>query len=83
MKDGASRDEVLSSCMNMCDVEFNLLIIIGVMPMANAEVQSYHLGQIAELMVEWEGRIVDKLKLTDSDVAAIKAKYPGELKLQS
>ena len=51
--------------------------------MANAEVQSYHLGQIAELMVEWEGRIIDKLKLTDSDVAAIKAKYPGELKLQS
>ena len=83
MKDGASRDEVLSSCMNMCDVEFNLLIIIGVMPMANAEVQSYHLGQIAELMVEWEGRIIDKLKLTDSDVAAIKTKYPGELKLQS
>ena len=47
------------------------------------EVQPKHLGQIADSMAEWEGRLADEFNLTESDVAAIKTKYPGELKLQS
>jgi hypothetical protein len=34
-------------------------------------------------MYEWEGRIADHLGLTQADVAAIKKKYPDELKLQT
>ena len=41
-----------------------------------------HLGQIAESMAEWEGRIADELGLTEADVASIKIKYPSNLKLQ-
>ena len=47
------------------------------------EVQQFPLGQIADLMAEWEGRIADELGLTSADVAAIKEEYPGKLKLQS
>ena len=46
------------------------------------EIQQKSLGQIADLMAEWEGQIADELGLTLADVAAIKKKYPGELKLQ-
>ena len=42
-----------------------------------------HLGQIAEIIRQWEGRISDKLQLKSTDVAAIKLKYPLELKLQT
>ena len=42
-----------------------------------------HLGQIADLMAEWEGKISDSLKLTEADVADIKTRYPSRLKLQS
>ena len=49
----------------------------------STKIQSKHLGQIAESMVEWEGSIADGLKLTESDVADIKTKYPQRLKLQS
>ena len=42
-----------------------------------------HLGQIADSMTEWEGRISDELKLTSADVASIHTKYPRKLKLQS
>ena len=44
---------------------------------------SKHLGQVADAMYEWEGPIADQLELTKADVAAIKVKYPGELKLQT
>jgi hypothetical protein len=44
---------------------------------------SKHLGQIADSMHEWEGPIAEQLGLTRADVAAIKTKHPGELKLQS
>ena len=44
---------------------------------------SMHLGQIADTMYEWEGPIAEKLGLTRADVAAIKTKHPGELKLQT
>ena len=56
---------------------------LGIKPLSTAEVQPRHLGQIADSMVEWEGLISDKLKLTRSDVADIKAKHPQKLKLQS
>ena len=42
-----------------------------------------HLGQIANNMYEWEGSVADHLGLSKADVAAIKTKYPKELKLQS
>ena len=41
------------------------------------------LGQIADAMYEWEGPIAEQLELTRADVAAIKSKYPGELRLQT
>lgn len=44
---------------------------------------SKHLGQIADSMYEWEGTVAEALGLTTADVAAIKVKHPGELKLQS
>ena len=42
-----------------------------------------HLGQIADSLAEWEGRIADGLNLTPADVASIRTKYPNDLKLQS
>ena len=44
---------------------------------------SKHLGQIADDMYEWEGRIAEQLELRKADIAAIKTKHPGELKLQT
>ena len=44
---------------------------------------SKHLGQIADTMYEWEGPIAEQLGLTRADVAAIKIRHPGELKLQT
>jgi hypothetical protein len=44
---------------------------------------SKHLGQIADTMYEWEGPIAERLGLTRADVAAIKTKHPGKLKLQT
>ena len=42
-----------------------------------------HLGQIADLLAEWEGSVADGLNLTPADVASIRIKYPNNLKLQS
>ena len=44
---------------------------------------SKHLGQIADSMYEWEGSVAEELGLTPADVAAIKVKHPGELRLQT
>ena len=44
---------------------------------------SKHLGQIADSMYEWEGPVAEQLDLTPADVAAIKVKHPGELRLQT
>lgn len=43
---------------------------------------SKHLGEIADLMSEWEGRIAEHLGLTPADVSNIKQKHPNELRLQ-
>ena len=43
---------------------------------------SKHLGLIADSMCEWEGPICEGLDLTPADIAAIKLKHSGELKLQ-
>ena len=40
------------------------------------------LGQIADSMYEWQGRIADELKLTPADVAGIELKQPTKLNLQ-
>ena len=45
-------------------------------------IDSKHLGLIADLMAEWEGKISDSLELTKPDVAGIKTRYPSELNLQ-
>ena len=42
-----------------------------------------HLGQIADSMTEWEGRISEELQLTPADVASIRELHPNKLKLQS
>ena len=42
-----------------------------------------HLGRLADLMAEWEGRIAEELGLSAADVASIKMKYPSDIKLQS
>ena len=47
------------------------------------EVQLEHLGEIADFMSEWEGRIAEKFKLSLSDIAGIKTQYPQILKLQT
>ena len=44
---------------------------------------SRHLGQIAESMYKWEGRVADELGLSPAEVAAIKCRHPSDLKLQS
>ena len=44
---------------------------------------SRHLGLIADSMYEWEGPVADELGLTPADVATIKAKYSGRLRLQT
>ena len=56
--------------------------IIGVIQL-DIEVQEKHLGEIADLMAEWEGPIADKLKLRANDVAGIKTKYQHNLNLQT
>ena len=42
-----------------------------------------HLGQVADTMTEWEGKIAEELQLSVADVAAIKAEHPTKLKLQT
>ena len=42
-----------------------------------------HSGQIADSIHEWEGSVAEQLDLSEVDVANIKRKYPGELKLQT
>ena len=42
-----------------------------------------HLGQIADSMTEWEGRISEELQLTPADVADILTRHPKKLKLQT
>ena len=44
---------------------------------------SRHLGQIADKMCEWKGRIAEELGLTTADVAAINAQHPNDLKLRT
>ena len=44
---------------------------------------SKHLGQIADFMYEWEGLIAEHLELSPADIANIKKKHAGELKLQT
>ena len=48
----------------------------------NEVITPKHLGRIADIMCEWEGRIADELELSEADVSAIIAKHPRELKLQ-
>lgn len=42
-----------------------------------------HIGQIAEKVRQWEGRLSDGLELPPPDVESIKTKYGGQLKLQT
>ena len=45
-------------------------------------IEHKHLGQIADSMKEWEGRIAEELGLIPPDVENIKHKYPLNLNLQ-
>ena len=42
-----------------------------------------HLGQIADSITEWEGRISELLQLTPADVASIQTLHPNKLQLQA
>ena len=42
-----------------------------------------HMGRIADLLSEWDGRIAEELLLKPADVAAIRTQFPTNLKLQS
>ena len=42
-----------------------------------------HLGEIAEQMYEWEGKVSDELGLTKADVNSIKERHKDQLKLQA
>ena len=42
-----------------------------------------HLGQIADSMTEWQGRISEELQLTPADIADILTRHPKKLKLQT
>jgi hypothetical protein len=42
-----------------------------------------HLGEIAEQMYEWEGKVSDELGLTKPDVNNIKELHKNQLKLQA
>ena len=44
---------------------------------------SKHLGQIADSMFEWEGKIADELGLTFAEVANFRKKYPYSPNLQT
>ena len=48
----------------------------------NGEVEK-HIGEIADCMNEWEGRIAESLGLNRAEVARIKIKYPWDLQLQT
>ena len=45
---------------------------------------SKHLGEIADQIAEWEGPIAEKcLGLSPPEIACVKAKHPGKLRLQT
>ena len=44
---------------------------------------SKHLGQIANRMSGWEGRIAEELGLEPAEIAAIKLKHHDDLPLQA
>lgn len=41
-----------------------------------------HLGEIADFMDKWEGKIAEGLELSPADIADIKLKHPSDLRLQ-
>ena len=41
-----------------------------------------HLGEIADSIAEWEGKIAEELRLTEADVVAIKIQYPSNHRMQ-
>ena len=70
-------EKVTSFVLYECSQQLNEVIDFG-----NSGV-SKHLGQIANTMYEWEGPVAEQLGLTPVDVAVIKVKHPGELKMQT
>ena len=62
----------------MSDAERRLTLVLD----ADKIVEYKHLGQIADSMNEWQGRIAEELGLASPDVENIKHKYPHDLNLQ-
>ena len=72
----ASTQSVAATTVQPKDVQLKVLD-------SENSIDPKHLGQIADVMCEWEGRVADELGLTDADVADIKEKCTGKgLKLQ-
>ena len=67
----------------------NIIQYIGKIQLLYKEIDAYnkgvpkHLGQIADSMTEWKGRISEVLQLTPADVASIEIRHPNELRLQA
>ena len=64
--------------MYMSDAKRRLNLVLD----ADKIVENKHLGQIADSMSEWQGRIAEELGLTPPDVENIKYKYSHDMNLQ-
>ena len=68
--------------------DYSLCLFLLVVTMLNKEIDSdsggvpKHLGEIAESIAEWEGKIAEELGLTEADVADIKYKWPSGHRMQ-
>ena len=55
---------------------------INVDRMLDSEIRPKHLGQMADSMCEWEGRIADELMLTPAETKTIKENCKNNFNLQ-
>ena len=79
----------LTSCNNDSWNDHVSFVFIGKRHLLHEEIDacndgvSKHLGQIADSMTEWEGKISEQLLLTSADVAKIRTRHPNKLELQT
>ena len=65
----------------MCYIEVSSSQILD--DIINGDHRGMVLGQIADIMYEWEGPVADSLGLNKADTSEIKEAHPGKLKLQT
>ena len=59
-----------------------VLTLVYIIKFVVCQITSKHIGEIADKMCAWEGKIAEELGLTLPEVAEIKMKHDRELKLQ-